>query len=153
MREGICYSGIPSADELCSCRGIPSRERMEAGPVAVVECIQCIPCNPCESACPFGAIKVGSPMTNAPVLDEAKCVGCGMCAKVCPYTAIISRKRPCENACKIKAISMNENKAAQIDNDKCIACGACVYRSPRRETRFRPSTAVAPWSARPASSA
>ena len=88
MREGICYSGIPSADELCSCRGIPSRERMEAGPVAVVECIQCIPCNPCESACPFGAIKVGSPMTNAPVLDEAKCVGCGSCIARCPGLAI-----------------------------------------------------------------
>lgn len=88
MREGISYSGIPSADELCSCRGIPSRERMEAGPVAVVECIQCIPCNPCESACPFGAIKVGSPMTNAPVLDEARCVGCGSCIAKCPGLAI-----------------------------------------------------------------
>nr|MCR4850731.1 4Fe-4S binding protein [Lachnospiraceae bacterium] len=47
-----------------------------------------------------------------------------------PYTAIISRKRPCENACKIKAIHMNEDKAAAIDNDKCIACGACVYQCP-----------------------
>ena len=34
------------------------------------------------------------------------------CAKVCPYTAIVSRKRPCQNACKVKAISMNEEKAA-----------------------------------------
>ena len=88
MREGISYTGVPSADELRNCRGIPSRERMEAGPVAVVECIQCIPCNPCESACPFGAIKVGSPMTNAPVLDEARCVGCGSCIAKCPGLAI-----------------------------------------------------------------
>ena len=53
-----------------------------------------------------------------------------MCAKVCPYTAIVNRKRPCENACKIKAISMNDDKTARIDNDKCISCGACVYQCP-----------------------
>ena len=33
-------------------------------------------------------------------------------------------------ACKIKAISMNENKAAAINYDKCISCGACVYQCP-----------------------
>ena len=55
---------------------------------------------------------------------------CGQCAKVCPYTAIVSRKRPCQNACKVKAISMNEEKAATIDNNKCISCGACVYQCP-----------------------
>ena len=49
---------------------------------------------------------------------------------MCPYSAIISRRRPCENACKIKAIHMNENKAAAIDNSKCISCGACVYQCP-----------------------
>ena len=30
----------------------------------------------------------------------------------------------------IKAISMNEHKAAKINNDKCTACGACVYQCP-----------------------
>lgn len=33
-------------------------------------------------------------------------------------------------ACKVKAISMNEDQAACIDNSKCIACGACVYQCP-----------------------
>lgn len=55
---------------------------------------------------------------------------CGACARVCPYSAIVDRKRPCENACKIKAITMNENKAAAIDNNTCISCGACVYQCP-----------------------
>ena len=63
-------------------------------------------------------------------IDKTKCVECGQCAKVCPYTAIVSRKRPCQNACKVKAISMNEEKAATIDNNKCISCGACVYQCP-----------------------
>ena len=53
-----------------------------------------------------------------------------MCAKVCPYSAIINRKRPCQKACKVKAISINEDNAAAIDNDKCIQCGACVYQCP-----------------------
>ena len=63
-------------------------------------------------------------------IDKSKCKECGACAKVCPYTAIVSRKRPCQNACKVKAISMNDEKAAKIDNSKCIQCGACVYQCP-----------------------
>lgn len=50
--------------------------------------------------------------------------------KVCPRIPVVSRKRPCQNACKVKAISMNEEKAAKIDNSKCIQCGACVYQCP-----------------------
>ena len=42
----------------------------------------------------------------------------------------MNRKRPCQNACKIKAISINEDNAAAIDNSKCTACGACVYQCP-----------------------
>ena len=38
--------------------------------------------------------------------------------------------RPCENACKIGAISMHRDNSAKIDNDKCISCGACVYQCP-----------------------
>ena len=34
------------------------------------------------------------------------------------------------NSCKVKAISMDENKKAVIDNDKCISCGACIYQCP-----------------------
>lgn len=88
MKEGISYTGVPTAEELANCKGIPSNERMANGPVAVVECVQCIPCNPCESACPFGAISVGSPITNAPALDSAKCTGCGTCVAKCPGLAI-----------------------------------------------------------------
>jgi [FeFe] hydrogenase (group B1/B3) len=53
-----------------------------------------------------------------------------MCAKVCPYFAIVNRSRPCQNACKVKAISITENNAAAIDDNKCIQCGACVYQCP-----------------------
>ena len=63
-------------------------------------------------------------------IDKTKCVECGMCSKVCPYSAIINLKRPCENSCKVKAISMSDTLSAQIDNSKCISCGACVYQCP-----------------------
>ena len=83
----------------------------------------------CEDVCKRGAISFDK--HQRAVIDKEKCVECGACAKVCPYSAITNHKRPCENACKVKAISRDEKTlAASIDNDKCIACGACVYQCP-----------------------
>ncbi|MBQ3572853.1 MAG: 4Fe-4S binding protein, partial [Clostridia bacterium] len=59
-----------------------------------------------------------------------KCIECGQCAKVCPFFAIVNNKRPCQVACKVKAISITKEKSASIDNDKCIYCGACGYQCP-----------------------
>ena len=81
----------------------------------------------CEDVCRFGALSFDE--NHVAHIDKSKCKECGACAKVCPYTAIVSRKRPCQNACKVKAITMNDQKAA-INNDKCISCGACVYQCP-----------------------
>lgn len=95
-KEGILHTGIPTEEELARCGGIPSRQRMEQGPVAVIECLQCIPCNPCKEACPAGAIRIGETITDAPVLDIERCVGCGQCIAACPGLAItvadLSRK-------------------------------------------------------------
>jgi len=64
------------------------------------------------------------------VIDKDKCIECGLCTKACPYSAIIQQKRPCVKSCKVKAISVDDNKKAVIDNDKCISCGACIYQCP-----------------------
>ena len=81
----------------------------------------------CEDVCKRNALTFDQ--NHVAHIDKSKCIECGACARVCPYTAIVSRKRPCQNACKVKAISMNEdNKSAKIDNNKCIECGACVYQ-------------------------
>lgn len=80
--------GYLSLVDLINTPGYPSEERFNKGPVAVIECTQEIPCNPCEFACPFGAISVGEPITNRPVLDEEKCIGCGVCIAKCPGLAI-----------------------------------------------------------------
>jgi len=88
MKQGIVFTGVPSTEELVSSPGFPSKNRLRKGAVAVIECVQEIPCDPCELACPFGAIKVGKPITNLPVLFEDKCRGCGLCIPPCPGLAI-----------------------------------------------------------------
>ncbi|MEG1850018.1 MAG: 4Fe-4S dicluster domain-containing protein, partial [Oscillospiraceae bacterium] len=82
----------------------------------------------CQHACPKDAIEF---IDGHAHINKSKCVNCGRCADACPYTAIYKRIRPCENACKIHAIGVDEETgAARIDNQKCISCGACVYQCP-----------------------
>lgn len=86
--KGAAAEGIPTPNELKKTPGYPSLKRLQEGPCAVIECIEEIPCDPCEIACPAGAIKIGSSITNLPVLDEDKCTGCGVCISSCPGLAI-----------------------------------------------------------------
>jgi len=81
-------NGYPDIDEIKNSPGYPGDSRLARGNCIVIECIQEIPCNPCEVACKFGAIKVGQPITNLPVLDGKLCIGCGNCIANCPGQAI-----------------------------------------------------------------
>ena len=67
----------------------PPVERINKGPVAVVECYQKIPCNPCQTACPTGAIQIGADINDIPQRDEAVCTGCGLCVAKCPGLSIM----------------------------------------------------------------
>lgn len=84
----LIETGYLEYEELAALQTLPTKERYEQGPVAVIECVQEIPCNPCEAACKFGAIKVGDPITNLPTLVPSKCSGCTMCVAKCPGLAI-----------------------------------------------------------------
>ena len=68
----------------------------------------------CEDVCPRGAISHDE--HHHAHIDKSKCVNCGRCAEACPYSAIMNLRRPCQNACKIGAITMNEDGTVKIDN-------------------------------------
>jgi Fe-S-cluster-containing hydrogenase component 2 len=80
------HDGIPAPEELQDV--LPSKERLEKGPVALIECFQDIPCDPCVKACPCKAITMQDGITDRPHLDAQKCTGCGLCVSCCPGLAI-----------------------------------------------------------------
>jgi len=67
---------------------LPSGERLERGPVVVVECVERIPCNPCVAACAKGAISMEGGLNEPPSVDHEACDGCGICISACPGLAI-----------------------------------------------------------------
>jgi [FeFe] hydrogenase (group B1/B3) len=90
-------------------------------------CRGCI-AHKCANACPKDAITI---VDRHAVIDKSKCVECGRCVAVCSYNAIVKHTRPCVNACKANAISIDKDtKKAVIKDEKCISCGACVYHCP-----------------------
>ncbi len=80
-------TGIPTMEDIN--KVFPSDERLNKGPVAVIECFQNIPCNPCYTACKFGAIKKFKDINDLPNIDHEKCTGCGLCISKCPGLSIM----------------------------------------------------------------
>jgi len=81
-------SGVLSPKQLTAMGAVPSRERLAAGPVVMVECIENIPCNPCAFVCPRKAITIEGELTDTPRVDFSKCNGCTLCVAKCPGLAI-----------------------------------------------------------------
>lgn len=67
----------------------PSIERINKGPVAVVECFQKIPCNPCTTSCSRNAFEEMIDINDLPVIDLDICNGCTICVSKCPGMAIM----------------------------------------------------------------
>ncbi|MCX7757852.1 MAG: 4Fe-4S binding protein [candidate division WOR-3 bacterium] len=81
-------TGVLTETDLKKAHLLPSKERFEKGPVAVIECVEMIPCNPCVYACPRKAISIPQTITNLPQIDFELCNGCGACIARCPGLAI-----------------------------------------------------------------
>lgn len=67
---------------------LPSKERMEEGPVVIVECFRPIPCDPCYYSCPFSVFAPFDDINDLPQTDFDKCTGCGICVAHCPGLAL-----------------------------------------------------------------
>ena len=82
----LTKTGIPTAEDVKAVT--PPEERLQKGPVAMIECFQKIPCNPCTEACKQGAIQPMADINDLPRLEFDKCNGCGVCLTRCPGLAI-----------------------------------------------------------------
>lgn len=89
-------------------------------------CKACI-AHPCVHVCPKNAITYTA---KGSIIDQEKCIKCGKCVEACPYNAIIHTKRPCQEACGVKAIKSDKLGRAEINDDKCVACGRCITACP-----------------------
>ena len=81
----------------------------------------------CQQVCPKGAIKFVNGRSR---ITESQCIKCGKCAKACPYHAIVYLERPCQAACGMDAIGVDEYGKAKIDYDRCVSCGQCLVSCP-----------------------
>lgn len=82
----LSVNGIPTPENIAEVQ--PPKERLEMGPVAMVECFQNIPCDPCYHSCKRDAIKEFADINERPQIDFEKCNGCGTCMSRCPGLAI-----------------------------------------------------------------
>ena len=127
-RVRLAMGGNPDIDNVVEVIKIACDECPLGGYEVTNRCRGCI-AHRCEKACHKNAIHF-DPRTRAAYINKDLCVNCGMCAKACQYNAIQNNIRPCVQACKVKAITMDEDDAAVIDDEKCVQCGACVYQCP-----------------------
>lgn len=81
--ESWKVTGYVKSDEI----ELPSEDRLEDRPVAIIECPQKIPCDPCAAHCPVDAIKMED-LNASPEVDFEECSGCSMCVQQCPGLAV-----------------------------------------------------------------
>lgn len=127
-RMKLALGGNKNIDNIVEVIKIACDECPLGGYEVTNRCRGCI-AHRCQKACHKDAIRFDEE-TRAAKIDKSKCINCGMCAKACQYNAIQNYLRPCEQACKVKAISTDIDHSAIIDDSKCVQCGACVYQCP-----------------------
>ena len=89
-------------------------------------CQNCLAAS-CQQVCPRDAISFVNGKSR---IDSSKCIRCGKCAAACSYHANIHLERPCQAACGMDAIGMDEHGRATINQEKCVSCGQCLVSCP-----------------------
>ena len=82
-----------------ACHACPTRQ------YRVNELCQGCLASSCQRVCPKGAIKFVNGKSR---IDQKLCIKCGKCARSCPYNAITYLERPCQAACGMDAIGVDE---------------------------------------------
>ena len=104
-----------------ACHACPTRQ------YRVNELCQGCLASSCQRVCPKGAVKFVNGKSR---IDQKLCIKCGKCARSCPYNAITYLERPCQAACGMDAIGVDEYGKACIDYDRCVSCGQCLVSCP-----------------------
>ena len=100
-----------------ACHACPTKQ------YRVTELCQGCLASSCQRVCPKGAVKFVNGKSR---IDQKLCIKCGKCARSCPYNAITYLERPCQAACGMDAIGVDEYGKACIDYDRCVSCGQCL---------------------------
>ncbi len=104
-----------------ACHACPTKQ------YRVTELCQGCLASSCQRVCPKGAVEFVNGKSR---IDQKLCIKCGKCAKSCPYNAITYLERPCQAACGMDAIGVDEYGKACIDYDRCVSCGQCLVSCP-----------------------
>ena len=104
-----------------ACHACPTKQ------YRVTELCQGCLASSCQRVCPKGAVKFVNGKSR---IDQKLCIKCGKCARSCPYNAITYLERPCQAACGMDAIGVDEYGKACIDYDRCVSCGQCLVSCP-----------------------
>jgi Fe-S-cluster-containing hydrogenase component 2 len=128
-------AGILALDMLKEIPGFPKDADFCKGLIAVIECDQDIPCNPCEDICLYGAIKVGTPITNLPELNPSLCTGCLKCLAICPGLCIfaVNKDYDDKNALiylpyEYSPLPVKGNKIRALDRRGEFVCSGTVHK-------------------------
>ena len=149
--ETLKTTGAPSLDELRSAGMLPTVADFGNKGCVCIECIEEIPCNPCETSCPQGALMVGSPITNLPVIDRGICTLCGLCIPACPGLAITIKSIQGDKA-RIRfpweylPLPLAGQEAEMVDRSGRVLCAGRILAvgNPSRNNRTAVVTAEFP---------
>jgi len=126
-------NGVLRSEELAG--RLPSNERLNLGPIAVIECVENIPCNPCVDACPRGAITIDGDINGTPSVDDEKCNGCTVCLSACPGLAIFVVNAAGEGGMgsvslpyEYRPLPARDERVDAVDREGEVICEARVTR-------------------------
>lgn len=118
---------------------IPSRQRAEKAPIAVVDPANCNGCGWCLADCPYEAVTMKvhdyKPGHSQSVVDPDLCISCGICAGACPSSSPFRHVDELETGISIpgfhikELLSLTENQLQKLSGKTRIMVYGCDHGS------------------------